>query len=291
MKILILGGQGQLASDLGFHFRQAGDEVISLGRQALDVCDPGAVTRGLEEYRPEVAVNCTVFHPVDECERLPHRSFEGNAIAPYYLAAACRTLGVKLVHFSSDYVFDGEATRPYLETDCARPRTVFGVSKLAGELMIQNTLRQHYIIRTSGLYGLTGSRVKGGNFVETMLRIGREKGVVSVVNDLRMAQTSTADLAAQTRALISTDHFGLFHASNHGDYSWYEFALQIFQAAGMKVEVKPVSHAAFPSLAPRPRYSVLQNARLASLGLDVMQAIPQALAAYLAARARTTVSA
>ena len=142
----------------------------------------------------------------------------------------------------------------------------------------------HFIIRTSGLYGLTGSRVKRGNFVETMLRLGKQNGEVRVVNDLRMAQTSTWNLAKQVLSLVRSGNYGTYHASDHGDYSWYEFAKKIFDYSRMNVTVTPVSWRDMPSLAPRPRYSVLENRRLKKLGLDQMQPIDTALQVYLKAR-------
>ena len=174
-------------------------------------------------------------------------------------------INAAVVHFSSDYVFDGELGRAYTEDDATTPVSVFGVSKVAGEQFLRTVLRRHFIIRTSGLYGLVGSRVKKGNFVETMLRLGGQNGRVRVVNDLRMAQTNTQNLAKQILALINTEHYGTYHASDHGDYSWYEFALKIFEYSGMDVEVTPVSWRDMPAIAPRPRYSVLENRRLVAL--------------------------
>jgi len=145
-------------------------------------------------------------------------------------------------------------------------------------------LPRHFIVRTSGLYGLNGSRVKRGNFVETMLRLGKQDGSVKVVDDLRMAQTSTQNLVRQTLALMQTDHYGTYHASDHGDYSWYQFAKKIFEFAGMNVTVTPVSWRTMTALAPRPRRSVLENRHLQSLGLDIMQPIDVALQGYLKAR-------
>jgi dTDP-4-dehydrorhamnose reductase len=161
---------------------------------------------------------------------------------------------------------------------------VFGVSKVAGEQLLRAVLPRHFIIRTSGLYGVAGSRVKKGNFVETMLRLGGRDGHVRVVDDLRMAQTYTGNLAKQILSLIRTEHYGTYHASDHGDYSWYEFAQKIFEYAGMRVEVTPVSWRDMPSVAVRPRYSVLENRRLKALGLDQMQPIDTALRAYLSSR-------
>ncbi len=284
MKVMIVGAAGQVGSDLASAIREHGDEVIALGRTALDVSQPDMVRNIIAAHAPAVVVNCSVYHPVDECELHPDASLTVNALGPLHLARACRDHGAALLHFSSDYVFDGESDRPYLESDPATPRSVFGISKVAGEQFIRANLPQHYIVRTSGLYGLAGSRVKKGNFVETMLRLGREKGKVRVVNDLRMAQTSTHNLARQAVALIHSQHYGTFHAADHGDLSWYEFALMIFRCVGMKVEVTPVPATEMPALAHRPRYSVLANRHLQQVGLDRMQPIEQALQHYLQAR-------
>jgi len=195
-----------------------------------------------------------------------------------------------LVHLSSDFVFDGEQGRPYCEEDAVRPLSVFGASKVAGEQLLRAVLPSHFIIRTSGLYGLTGSRVKRGNFVETMLRLGKQNGEVRVVNDLRMAQTSTQNLAKQVLVLIRTKNYGTYHATDHGDYSWYEFSKKIFEYSRMSVTVTPVSWREMPQAAPRPRYSVLENRRLKELGLDQMQPIDTALQAYLTAREERSLS-
>jgi len=250
----------------------------------LDVTDSLAVKEQFARHAPDVIINCSVYHPVDECESHPDRSFAVNATAIREIGLAAKQVNATLVQFSSDYVFDGELGRPYTEDDVPTPVSVFGVSKVAGEQLLRAALPSHFIIRTSGLYGLAGSRVKRGNFVETMLRLGGQNGRVRVVNDLRMAQTSTRNLAKQVLTLIHTDSYGTYHASDHGDYSWYEFALKIFECSGMKVEVTPVSWRDMPAVAPRPRYSVLENRRLMSAGLDQMQPIDVALRTYLRAR-------
>ncbi|HEY6947093.1 MAG TPA: dTDP-4-dehydrorhamnose reductase [Candidatus Acidoferrum sp.] len=290
MQIVIIGGTGQVGSDLARVLRDANEKVVVLSHNDLDITDRANLWNKLALHHPEVIINCSVFHPVDECETNPERSFAVNAIAVRDLALAAGDLGAAVVHFSSDYVFDGESGRPYGEGDPPCPRSVFGVTKVAGEQLLQTVLPNHFIIRTSGLYGLMGSRVKRGNFVETMLRLGSQKGEVRVVNDLRMAQTSTESLAKQTLALIRTKHYGIYHASDHGDYSWFEFANKIFHYAGMQVNVIPVPSREMPSLAPRPRYSVLENRRLQALGLDQMQPIDVALQAYLKARERIPAS-
>jgi dTDP-4-dehydrorhamnose reductase len=258
--------------------------VVSLSRSDLDITQSAVLREKLSPHHPDVILNCSVFHPVDECENDPERSFVVNATAVRALALAAKDLQSAVVHFSSDYVFDGELGRPYQEEDAPTPFSVFGVSKVAGEQLLRAVLPGHFIVRTSGLYGLVGSRVKRGNFVETMLRLGRQNGKVRVVNDLRTAQTSTRNLARQVLALIRTQHYGTYHASDHGDYSWFEFAKMVFEYSGLDVEVTPVSWRDMPHIAPRPRYSVLENARLKALGIDLMQPIDTALQAYLKAR-------
>jgi dTDP-4-dehydrorhamnose reductase len=284
MRIVIIGAGGQLASDLAQVLQQSREEVVPLTRQDLEITDSRAVREKLTHYSPHMILNCAVYHPVDECENHPANSFAVNAIAVRELGLVANEIRAAMVHFSSDYVFDGLLGRPYTEADSTTPASVFGVSKVAGEQLLRQVLPRHYIIRTSGLYGLSGSRVKRGNFVETMLRLGAQTGHVRVVNDLRMAQTSTRNVAKQVLALIQTEHYGTYHASDHGDYSWYEFALKIFEFSGMKVEATPVSWRDMPAVAPCPPYSVLENRRLMNLGLDQMQTIDDALQSYLRAR-------
>jgi dTDP-4-dehydrorhamnose reductase len=288
MRIVIIGAGGQLGSDLAQVLQQSREEVLPLTRQELDITDSGAVREKLTQIAPNVILNCAVYHPVDECESHPTSSFAVNAVAVRDLGLVAHDIHATMVHFSSDFVFDGQLGRPYTETDPVSPASVFGVSKAAGEQLLRQVLPSHYIVRTSGLYGLVGSRVKRGNFVETMLRLGAQNGRVRVVNDLRMAQTSTHNLAKQVLSLIQTEHYGTYHASDHGDYSWYEFAQKIFGFAEMEVEVTPVSWRDMPAVAPRPPYSVLENAHLANLGLDQMQTIDAALLSYLRARVAVT---
>ena len=289
MRLVLIGGNGQVGSDLAVVLRDADEDVVSLNRTELDITQSSALREKLSQYHPDVIINCSVYHPIDECENNPERSFAVNALAVRALALAAKHLQATVVQFSSDYVFDGELGCPYKEEDAPTPISVFGVSKLAGEQFLRAILPCHFIIRTSGLYGLAGSRVKRGNFVETMLHLGRQTGQARVVNDLRMAQTSTRNLARQVVALIRSQHYGTYHASDHGDYSWYEFAKKIFEYSAMEVKVTPVSWRSLHFVAPRPRYSVLENCRLQALGMDQMQPIDVALQAYL--RSRDTVPA
>ncbi len=166
MRIVIIGGSGQVGSDLARVLRDMHEDVWALSRSDLDITEKLALSDKLGKHNPDVIINCSVYHPVDECETNPGRSFAVNAIAVRDLGLAAKDLHASMVHFSSDYVFDGEQGRPYCEEDSLRPLSVFGVSKVAGEQLLRAVLPNHFIIRTSGLYGLTGSRVKGGNFVE-----------------------------------------------------------------------------------------------------------------------------
>lgn len=284
MRIVMVGSNGQVGSDLARVLRDSHQDFVALTRSDVDITEKLTLSDKLGKHSPDVIINCSVYHPVDECETNPGRSFAVNAIAVRDLALAARDLHASLVHFSSDFVFDGEQGHPYSEEDNVSPLSVFGISKVAGEQLLRAVLPNHFIIRTSGLYGLTGSRVKRGNFVETMLRLGKQNGEVRVVNDLRMAQTSTWNLAKQVLSLVRSGNYGTYHASDHGDYSWYEFAKKIFDYSRMNVAVTPVSWRDMPSLAPRPRYSVLENRRLKKLGLDQMQPIDTALQMYLKAR-------
>jgi dTDP-4-dehydrorhamnose reductase len=290
MRIVIVGSNGQVGSDLMRVLRERHENFVALSHSDLDITERLGLGDKLGKHNPDVIINCSVYHPVDECETNPDRSFAVNAIAVRDLGLAAKDLQASMVHFSSDYVFDGEQGRPYCEEDSLRPLSVFGVSKVAGEQLLRAVLPNHFIIRTSGLYGLTGSRVKRGNFVETMLRLGKQNGKVRVVNDLRMAQTSTQNLAKQVLALIHTKNYGTYHASDHGDYSWYEFAQKIFDYSRMNVAVSPVSWRDMPAVAPRPRYSVLENRGLKRLGLDQMQPIDIALQVYLRARQEISLS-
>lgn len=284
MRVMVIGAGGQLGSDLVEVLREGKEDVIALTRNDLDITEPSPLREMLGRHRPDVVINCSVYHPVDECESHPDCSFAVNATAVRDLGLAAKEFQTAVVHFSSDYVFDGELERPYREEDTPNPLSVFGVSKLAGEQLLRTIWQRHFIIRTSGLYGLAGSRAKRGNFVETILRLGSRDGCVRVVNDLRMAQTYTRNVARQALALIRTEHYGTYHASDHGDYSWYEFAQKIFEYAGMKVEITPVSWREMPGTAARPRYSVLENRRVKALGLDQMQPVDLALQGYLKSR-------
>jgi dTDP-4-dehydrorhamnose reductase len=283
MKVMVIGAAGQLGSDLCRVLNAQGILVIPLVHSQLDVTDAERVEKAIASARPDVVINTAAFHKVDLCESEPARSFAVNAIGPWNLARACQRSDAVLVHFSTDYVFGGEQRRPYSEDDLPGPISVYGVSKLAGECMIPFNCRRYFTIRTCGLYGIVGSAGKGGNFVETMLKKAAEGVPIRVVNDQRLTPTFTGDLAEVVAKLIHTKAHGLYHVTNEGECSWFEFAQKIFDLAGVTADLKPITTPEFYTPVQRPAYSVLSKAKLAGLGLCIPH-WQDGLKRYLAAR-------
>ncbi len=281
--VVVTGAAGQLGADLVDAF--AGERVHGLGRADLDVGDAGAVRRVLGALAPDVVVNAAAFTDVPRCEDEPAMAYAINAIAPRTLARVCRELGARLVHVSTDYVFDGTKGSPYVEADRPRPLNAYGVTKLAGEYEVLAAGGRHQVVRSSGLYGVRPCRGKGGNFVDAMLRAAAERPEVRVVADEVLTPTCTADLAAQLRTLALDGPPGLYHATNAGSCSWYEFAQAVFALGGLRTPLRPITAAEFAAPVVRPRYSVLANAALAGLGLDRMRPWRDALADCLRRRA------
>ena len=279
MKIALLGANGQLAFDLT---RTLGNhELIPFTRSDFDVTDSGAMGEALEDARPEVIINTTAFHRVDICESAAEEAFRVNAVAPFHLASTASRLGALLVHISTDYVFDGEADKPYVETDAPGPTSVYANSKLAGEYFVRSVTPDHLLIRTCGLYGVAGSSGKGGNFVETMLRKAEAGDDIFVVSDQIVTPTPTTDLARQISLLLDKAYRGLVHCSAEGSCSWYEFARAIFELSGIDGRPEPTTAQFHKTPARRPSYSVLENHRLKQDGLNVMPDWRQGLAGYL----------
>jgi dTDP-4-dehydrorhamnose reductase len=224
------------------------------------------------------------MHHVDNCEREPERAFAVNALGARNLALAARDIDALLIHVSTDYVFDGAKTSPYVETDYPRPLNAYGNSKLAGEHFVECVAERYFVVRTSGLYGKAPCRAKGGrNFVELMLKLGRERGEVRVVDDERVSPTNTRELARQIVALSRSDAYGLYHATAESSCSWHEFAQTIFALAQTQVNVKVASPDEFPAKTPRPKYSVLENRALKLAGLNTLGTWEEGLCDYLGA--------
>jgi dTDP-4-dehydrorhamnose reductase len=235
----------------------------------------------MNDLRPDVVINTTAYHRVDDCESHPELAYAVNAIAALNIARIATDLDAVFVHFSTDYVFDGNSLEPYTENSCPLPLSVYANSKLAGEYLVRSASRKYLLIRSCGLYGVAGSSGKQGNFVETMLTKARSGEPIRVVDDQVVTPTFTMDLAQQIAALLPTQHRGLFHITNEGQCSWFEFARAIFELTGAKADLSPTSSDVYKTPAVRPRYSVLENARLKELGLNRMRPWRQALVAYL----------
>lgn len=284
MKVSVVGAEGQLGTDVCREFQQRDHEVIALRHSQIQIESADSVQQALRTSRPHVVVNTAAFHNVEGCEQNPVTAFTVNALGARNLAQSSAEIGAILIHISTDYVFDGTKGEPYVESDLPLPVNVYGNSKLAGENFVRSSLVKHYILRTSGLYGKSPCRAKGGlNFVQLMLKLAQERGMVRVVRDEYVTPTFTADLARQIVLLATSEAYGLYHATAEGSCSWYEFAAEIFRITGTKVELQAASSGDFPSKAPRPKYSVLENHALKQRGGNQMRHWSVALQDYLSA--------
>ncbi|CAN5386977.1 dTDP-4-dehydrorhamnose reductase [soil metagenome] len=283
MKIAVIGSAGQLGRDLVPRLQ---GEVIAVTRAESDITDRAATASMLATHDPDVVVNCAAYNLVDKAEADPNPAFATNAWAVRNLAKICRQIDAKLVHISSDYVFglDRDRTTPLSETDAPGPLSAYGTSKLAGEYMVRTFAPRHLIIRTCGLYGVWGSGGKGGNFVETMLKLAADGKDLKVVADQRCTPSYTADVASAINSLIVNDANGIFHVTNGGDCSWYELAAEIFRQTNTAAKLSPTTSVAYGAPAHRPAYSVLDNSKLKTVGVAVPRDWKEALAAYLAER-------
>lgn len=269
MKVLLIGANGQLGNDLLKVLQTAGDAVVPMTHGQMDVCSEERVAEIMAEAKPDVVISTAAYHRVDDCETRPALAFQVNGIGAMNLARACRQSGAVLVNYSTDYVFDGKKHAAYEETDLPSPLSVYGASKVLGEHLVAAYTDRYFIIRTCGLYGVAGSRGRGGNFVETMLKKALAGESIRVVDDQVLTPTYTADLAEATRKLILTACYGLYHVTSEGQCSWYEFARYIFERAGLDARLSRLSSSEFASPVKRPANSVLSKAKLRSLGLSI----------------------
>jgi dTDP-4-dehydrorhamnose reductase len=257
-------------------------EAVASTIADLDITNHDGVRSRLKAEAPDIVVNTAAYHRVDELETNVGKAFQVNVEAIYNMARVCGELNCALVHFSTDYVFGGPpADMPYIESDCPRPESIYAVSKLAGEYVIEPYCTKHFVIRSCGLYGHAGSMGKGGNFVETMLKLAKNGKPIRVVNDQRCTPTFTRHLTEKVIELILGDHYGLFHITSTGNCSWYEFAKKIFELAGVDADLLPCTTADYPTPAKRPAYSVLDNLALRNYGYADMPHWMDALAEYL----------
>jgi dTDP-4-dehydrorhamnose reductase len=284
MKITVIGANGQLGSDVCRVFSEAGHEVQPLNHNTADVADLPALKAALADRRPEVVINTAAMHNLDACEANPLQSFGVNAVGAKNLADLSREMEFAICHISTDYVFDGAKTTPYLETDTPLPLNVYGNSKHAGESFIRTIAERYFIVRVSGIYGVNPCRAKGGdNFVNRMLKLAKTRDEVRVVDDEVLTPTSTVEIARQLEALCCTEHYGLYHATAQGACSWYAFTKKIYELTNTKTKLSIANPNEFPAKVPRPKYSVLENHNLKKIGLDIMDTWENGLRRYLQA--------
>ena len=270
MKVLLTGANGQLGRELATLLPEIGHDLKALSRAELDVSDFDAVAEAVETNAPDLVVNAAAFTDVDGCETELETAYAVNALGPRNLAVCCERRGCALLHVSTNYVFDGGSERPYEPFDRPNPISAYGRTKLAGEAYVRDLSSHWYLVRTAGVYG------EGRNFVRTMLRVGAERDVLNVKDDEYVSPTYARDLAAGIAGLVGSERYGIYHLTNAGACSWYEFAREILALAGADVEVLPVPSAEYPLPATRPA-----NGVMSTLGSPGLRHWRQALEEYL----------
>ena len=276
MRVLVTGGGGQLGLELAELLPGRGHEATVLSRHELDIADVVGVEEALVGYAPEVVVNAAAFTNVDLCETETGAAYAANALGPANLARACERVGASILHVSTNYVFDGGQERPYEPFDAARPVSAYGRTKLAGEELVMRLTNRWTVVRTAGVYG------RGRNFVRTMLRVAAERDVLKVKDDEFVSPTYARDLAGGIIQIIEAREYGLYHLTNAGSCSWYEFTREIFRLKGVETELVPIPTSEYPLPAARPA-----NGVLSSVGSPVLRPWREALADYLEREAAT----
>lgn len=281
MKIAVIGANGQLGTDLVEVMSQHKHEVIALTHDDIAIDRRDRVREALTATQPDVILNTAAYHHVPKCEDHPETAFAVNAQGALNLAKMAAELKSTLVHYSTDYVFDGTKQAPYIETDTPNPLNVYATSKLAGEYFALNYSPKSYVIRISGIYGNIPCRAKGGNFITTMIRLANEKPEVRVVTDEVLTPTPTYEIALKTLSIVASEQYGLYHLTCEDSCSWYEFAREIFTVLNLKTPLYEAKVKDFPPTVKRPFYSVLENQRFNALGSERMPHWRDALHTFL----------
>jgi dTDP-4-dehydrorhamnose reductase len=268
-RILIVGSKGQLGTDMVKMAKADGLDCTGLDYPDIDITNKMTVVNVINSLKPEIVINCAAFTAVDDCEVRVKEAYSVNADGPGILAEVTESIKSLLVHISTDYVFDGTKGTPYLESDSPLPKTIYGKSKLDGELKIAQNTNRFQIYRIAWLYGMYGN-----NFVKTIRNVAVKKAstgeALKVVNDQFGTPTYTVDVCKQIFSTMKKEHFGIFHCTSEGACTWYDFAKEILQASSIKVDLQPCTTEEFPRPAPRPKFSVLENARLKEIGENIM---------------------
>lgn len=285
-RVVIFGAAGQLGVELQREFGLRGYEVRASDRDQVDITNLEQVERAVGSAQPDVVINAAAYNQVDVAEQEPAAAYQVNALAVRNIALACRQSDARLVHFSTDYVFDGTAGRPYTEQDPVHPLGAYAVSKLAGEWYAKAYVDAPLLIRTSGVFGPGGLQTARGNFIELMLRLAGSGQVIRVVEDHIASPTYAPLLAARTADLVEKGITGIVHCGGGTPISWFKYAQLIFKEAGITASLVPTSEREYRTAARRPKFSALSNAYLESLGLAPMPPLDHAVRSYLALRAR-----
>lgn len=281
-RVLLLGGSGQLGGEIRRGW--TGVEFIAPVHGELDITDGTAVAASIQAHRPDAVVNCAAFHNVDRCEDEPGNAFAANALAVSAMAQACANQGAVFVTMSTDYVFDGEAGRPYTEADPPRPISAYGVSKYAGELLVMRLQSPAYVVRTCGVYATRASTSKGHTFIDRIIAQARAGEPVRVVRDQTVSPTYAPHLAQGLLALLESGApYGLYHMVNEGAVTWYDYASEALRVAGIDHPVEAMSYKDWPSRVRRPAFSALENKRLHEIGIS-LPSWQQGVAAYIGDR-------
>ncbi|MDH2881571.1 dTDP-4-dehydrorhamnose reductase [Bacillus cytotoxicus] len=276
MKVLVTGAKGQLGQDILRLLENSPWEVFGFGREELDITDKEQVNNRVFTIQPNIIIHTAAYTQVDQAESDEQTAFKVNGEGTKYMAQAAEKIGAKFCYISTDYVFDGTKNEPYKIDDQTNPQTVYGKSKLAGEQYTQKYCSKYFIVRTSWVFGLYGN-----NFVKTMLHLATDKEKLGVVHDQIGAPTYTNDLARFIVELVQSNKYGVYHASNSGVCSWYEFAKEIFKQANINITVNPLSTEEFPRPATRPKYSVLDKGMIQQNGFNEFPHWKEALGDFL----------
>lgn len=278
MKVAIIGSNGQLGTDLVKAFK-AQHEVLGFTHKDIEVTDYRSCLV-LKEHSPEVIINTAAFHKTDQCEEEPLKTFAVNALGAKNIADISLEIGATTVYISTDYVFDGLKNEPYTEEDIPNPINTYGISKLAGECYTRQNPK-HYIVRVASLFGVAGASGKGGNFVETMIAKARKGEVINVVNDMWMSPTYTKDAAETIKKILELNlPFGVYHATNRGQCTWFQFANEIFKLLELKPKLNPIKTSQLQAKAKRPMFSALKSVKLPKHGVKTRK-WEEALREYL----------
>lgn len=276
MKVLVTGVKGQLGYDVVNELEKRGLEAFGVDIQEMDITDADSVKSVILEAAPDAVIHCAAYTAVDAAEDNQEICRKVNADGTQNIADMCKLLDIPMIYISTDYVFDGQGERPWMPDDDRAPLNVYGQTKYEGELAVQNTLDKYFIVRIAWVFG-----VNGKNFIKTMLNLGKTRDHLTVVNDQFGSPTYTYDLAKLLVDMIQTDKYGIYHATNEGICTWYEFACEIFKQAGLRVEVTPVTSDQYPAKAKRPSNSRMSKDKLEENGFDRLPTWQDALGRYL----------